>query len=168
MDRYTKARKIFEEIRDRPYRVMVTADDTAQNCYIKNKELLEELGMLGFGVRGRFCEMDWNDTPLPKDLVKLYPEDLLATHFYIEIEENGNWRALDASWNKELEERGFPICTWEGDNPIGLKVKKLYNFDEQTAYLEEASKDEIVEDYFTRAAPFLKALNKWLDKADFY
>ena len=162
--RDSMARKVFEDIRDQPYRVSEFIDDQAANCALKGKQLLERLGSLGYAVRGRVAEMQWENTLLPKEIVSLYPADLLATHFFIEVEEDGAWRCLDPSWDRGLEIAGFPIATWDGKNCPGFTLGKVYEFEEQAKYLNLCNDSSYASEYFVKARVFLQATNAWLEK----
>jgi len=161
--RESMARSVFEDIRDQPYRVSEFIGDRAANCSTKGKQLLESLGSLGYTVRGRVAEMQWENTLIPKEVVSLYPADLLATHFFVEVEVNGTWRCLDPSWDKGLEIIGFPIATWEGDNCPGFTLGKVYEFEEQAQYLSLWHDPNYATEYFDRAGGFLRAANAWFE-----
>lgn len=154
---------IFTAIRDLPYRVPERVDDDqAWNCLSKNRLLMNELKALGHNVRDRIGLMSWESTPTPRDIVALYPADIPATHYFLEIEKDGHWRALDASWDKDLEKAGFPIAEFGGRRCPGIKTERVFTQTEQDAYLKEWSSPSRIADYFQRAGPFLRALNAWL------
>jgi hypothetical protein len=163
-DRDSIAKHIFEEVRDQPYRLSLFAGDLAPNCALKGTQLIERLGSLGFGVRGRVADFLWENTPLPKEIVSLYPTDLEVTHFFVEILIDDDWRQLDASWDSGLEKCGFPIATWDGINSPGIKLERIYGFEEQASYLKLCANRAYAEKYFTKAADFLREANKWFEK----
>lgn len=155
------AKEIFENIRDLPYRVTEFVGDDCPNCFNKGTKLMHELGVMGYAVRGQTAEIRWEDTPLPKEIVALHPKDILATHFYIEIEQNGIWRALDATWDKALEKIGCPIAEWDGRNSPAFPLVKKYTLEEQAAYLELCKNPAFINDYYDRAGDFLRKANQW-------
>lgn len=156
------ARAIFLEIRERPYRVMQSLDDVdAPNCYIKNRELLQRLGVLGYTVRGRVAPFHWEDIKVPADVWALYPGDLNDTHFYVEILQDGQWRALDSSFDSALEKHGFDVCSWE-NGKICFPITRVFSDEEQIAYVEKWFKADLALNYFARAGVFLKHVNAWL------
>lgn len=158
-----EAPAIFEKIRDLPYRVATSARDTnAFNCVYKNGKLIEQLGILGHTVRGRIGEMRWQDTPLPANIIALYPSDITATHFFAEMEVDGTWYPLDASWDKDLHKAGFPLCTWHNMQAPALPLVRVYDFHEQAQCLQYWSDQNNIDDYFNRARDFLNAFNHWL------
>lgn len=154
---------IFEEIRGRPYAVSSAFGVPANNCSYKGRELIERLARLGFGVRGVIAKMDWNDTPLPKEIIALYPADLGAYHFYVEIMRDNQWLALDPSWDPALIAHGFPIASWDGTNSPGIPNLKPLSADAQAAYFEMWANPTHGEEYYSKAGPFLKATNLWLE-----
>lgn len=156
------AKAIFEEVRDQPYRVSEFIGDPAFNCSFKGKQLLEQLGALGLPVRGRVAEMLWENTLIPKEIVSLYPKEILATHFFVEIQEDDIWRPLDPSWDKALEKAGFAIATWKGENTPAFPLEKVYEPEEQASYIKFWKNHEYAENYYAKANRFLKAVNVWL------
>lgn len=156
-------RVIFEGIRDMPYRLPEFPGDEAPNCALKGKLLLERLGTIGFAVRGRLVGMDWRDTPLPEDILSLYPPDIAPTHFYVEALINDTWCALDPSWDIGLKKAGFSIATFAGDNAPGLPVHQVFQVKEQANFFATWSKAERIDDYFVKASAFLRAANRWFE-----
>lgn len=107
-------RGIFEEVRARPYGVSVRVGEAANNCFFKNKELLERLGVLGLGVRGVVGEMDWAATPLPRALVALEDKTHVSTHFWLQVWDGAGWRDVDASMHPAMAQHGWTVGSWEG------------------------------------------------------
>lgn len=165
MDPLHAARLVFEEVRDEPYRLAETTDDTACNCLTKNEELLTRLAILGFSVRGRVMEMDWADTPLPTAITSQCPTGIPPTHFYLELEHQGRWHIVDASWDAGLANAGFPIGQFLEQPEPGIKPVRILGPEEQCAYFKAWEDPALVEEYFTTSAAFLKAANQWLSHA---
>lgn len=161
MDADAIARKVFERIRDLPYRVTEFAGDDCPNCFNKGTRLMHELGVMGYTVRGQTAEIRWEDCPLPRKIIELHPKDILATHFYIEIEQNGVWRALDPTWDKGLAKIGCPIAEWDGKNSPAFPIVKKFTQEEQVAYLEMTGTSEFIDDYYNRTGDFLRKANEW-------
>ena len=158
------AKQIFEHIRDIPYRLPEFLGDEAPQCAAKSEMLIKELSALGYEVRTRIAEMNWADTLFPKEIVKLYPKDITATHMFVEIFEEGIWRALDGSWDSGLKQAGFPIAEFDGKNSPGIKLVRLYDFQEQEQCLNYWSDPEKIKAYFERVGDFAKATNKWFEE----
>ncbi len=164
LSRDQMAQRIFEEIRERPYRVKETAVDESNNCAKKNLELSQRLAMLRYEVRGRLVEFEWAEMGLPADILALYPDEFPATHYYLEVCENGKWRALDASWDSRLAQTlNYRLCDWQ-NGQAGLTSTHDYNGEELAAYLQTWWDQQLVADYFLKAGPFLVAVNQWLTK----
>ncbi len=160
------ARTIFETIRDEPYALRRATDDRPRNCFYKGLDLIEQLSKLGYGVRGRIGEMDWSKTPAPQSVLALLPNDILSTHFYIEVFRDGTWQLFDPSWEVSMGDKlGVPVSTWDGPNESGFAITKVYTLEEQTAYYEEKMGNPArVQEDLERLMPFFTAFNAWLDE----
>jgi hypothetical protein len=90
---HSAARRIFEEIRNRPYAWSIAPGESAHNCYFKGVELLQRLGILGYAVRGRVGET-YLDERVPEEIKKLYPPEVLLTHFWVEVQLDGTWQPV--------------------------------------------------------------------------
>lgn len=158
------AQKIFEEIRDRPFRTALYPEK-ANNCYFKSSELIQKLTDLGFSMRGRLGEVDWADTPCPPEILKLLPEDAVETHFFPEIRVDGEWKILDPTWNKSFAVKfNLPYSEFNRENESCFKIHRLYDLEEQAAYVWTFLNDQQAADiYIKKARPFLSAINEWLD-----
>ncbi len=157
------ARRIFEEIRSRPYRVSDKIGMPADNCYFKGVELLQRLGVLGYAVRGRVGETRWDRTIIPDRIVDLYPARFLVTHFYVEAEIEGAWRILDPSFDPALRKAGFRIAEWDGENAPCFDMVKVHSQEEAVAYQAMWNDPVYALGYFEQAGAFLTELNAWLD-----
>ncbi len=154
------AQTIFEEIRDRPYRG-TTYPEKSQNCYFKGTELLSRLTTLGFAMRARIGEMQWEDAPVPTEIVKLLPKDSISTHFYPEIFIDEKWRILDPSWNKSFAQKyNLPYSKFGEDNESCFKITKLYDETEQAQYIKDWTEKESND---SSNDLFITAMNNWLE-----
>ncbi|MBI1326550.1 MAG: hypothetical protein GC136_02805 [Alphaproteobacteria bacterium] len=161
------AAKIFEDIRDRPYRVALSGEKPADNCYFKGTELIRLLTTLGYTVRARVGEIDWHDGPYPADVLALLDTSVLFTHFYPEIMmDDGNWFVLDPSWNKNFAQKyNLPFSEFGAANMPCFRIKKLYEPDEQAPYAWGWLSDKkVIEDYMAKTGAFFAALNGWLER----
>lgn len=159
-------RKIFEEIRDRPYRVATSAHTPATNCYFKAMELVKPLTTFGYELRGKLGEIDWADTPCPQHILALRKPNVIDTHFYLEILLDGRWKILDPSWNKSFAlKHSLPYSEFGADNTSCFKITKMYDVESQTAYAWGWLHDpSLIEKYIDDMGPFLTGLNQWLEK----
>lgn len=160
------ARRSFEKIRDRPYRVATSVHTPAANCYFKAMELVKILTTLGYETRGRLGEIDWADTPCPPEILVLRKEGVIDTHFYLEICLDGQWKTLDPSWNKAFAVKfGLDYSEFGEDNQTCFKITKLYDLEQQANYAWGWLSDETtIQRYMEDMGPFLTALNEWLSR----
>lgn len=161
--KHVEAQEIFEDIRGRPYRVAEEWSVAADNCYLKGVELLQRLGALGYSVRGRVGETAWDRRLVPQDILDLYPQEFLVTHFYVEAEIDGTWRALDPSLDPGLAKAGFRFAEWDGTNAPCFAITKVYTQQENIAYTSQWNDPAYAKLYFERAGEFLRKLNAWFD-----
>lgn len=167
MTREEIAAKIFEDIRERPYRVAVSADAPADNCYFKGVELIKMMTTLGYTMRGRVGEINWHDWPLPQDILALMNTDAPETHFYPEIlMDDGNWYVLDPSLNKAFAQKfGLPYSEFGAANMPCFRITRLYEPNEQAPYAWSWLSDKtVIERYTEKMGPFMNALNEWLKR----
>lgn len=155
------ARTIFNEIRARPYRVNTAPGLRAENCYFKGIELLQRLGALGYAVRGVIGETYWDPTVFPVELLRLLPEDTLATHFWCEAELDGAWIALDTSFNPELAKHGFAVSEF-GDGVLCFPITRRYAPDEMQEYMAAWNEPGRADAFFKANASFFSAFNTWI------
>ena len=155
---HSLAIKTFEEIQARPFGISLDSKTPCNNCFYKGKELLERLGILGYTVRGRISETYWDEKIFDKQITSLLPEDILVTHFFVEIYEDGVWRALDPSYQPSLEKYGLTIGSWNNGKTC-FPITKLYTQEESIEYQKQWFSPE--NDFFERGLPCWKALQKW-------
>lgn len=157
---HTRAKKIFEEIQARPYRLSM-AGEPSNNCFFKGSELLQKLGILGYAVRGRVGETFWDKNIVPAEIVDLLPADIQVTHFYPEVLMDGNWRIVDPSFQPDLGKFGFQIGAFEGTEKPCFPITRLYTQEESVSYQEKWFDPAYQKDFFERGGPCWQALDKW-------
>ena len=162
------ARSVFEEIRDRPYRIAPTPEEKADNCYFKGTELIQKLTGFGYKMRGRLGDIDWHDGPYPHEVLALLPPDTFDTHFYPEIYMDGEWKILDPSLNKSFAQQyGMPYSEFGADNESCFTIRRLFDFDEQAAYTNRwLTDDQFVYDYQSQRRQFFESLNDWFERVN--
>jgi len=159
---HQQAQSIFLEIQARPYAVSEACDTPANNCYFKGIELLQRLGCLGYAVRGRIGETFWDKNIIPDEIIALYPQQHLVTHFFVEAEIDGAWWTLDPSLDPALEKRGFQVGRWGPVPILCFPITKLYDHNEQIAYATKWNDPSYARSYFAEAGAFLRQMNSWL------
>lgn len=162
MDHLT-AQSIFKEIQDRPYRLSVVPDDHAQNCFFKNIELIQQLGILGYTVRGRLADTYWNPEIFPKEILDLQPDTMPDKHFYAEIFLDNEWRILDPSFQPSLEQYGFVIGSWDNGESC-FPLTKIYTQEEEIAFQKKWSEPAYINQVYQNSEKFWKALDHWFSK----
>lgn len=163
--RHERARQIFEEIRNEPYRVSTAPDIEVPNCYFKGIRLIKELEQIGYAVRGKVAEMDWRVSPLPQEIIDLRPNDYQEEqHFYVEVEIDGEWRVIDPSIDPASAALGFRMVEFEGDPQTCFHLTREFSQEEQIAIFEKMARPAFIEAHFQKNEAFLTAVNAWLDK----
>ncbi|QPN59632.1 hypothetical protein H8F24_16940 [Synechococcus sp. CBW1002] len=155
------ARRIFNAIRDRPYAWAVSSESPANNCYVKGIALLQRLGVLGYGVRGRVGEICFGDI-IPAGIQSLHPSEFLPTHFWVEIWLDGGWHVLDCSYDPPLAEAGLVVNQWDS-NRTCFEITKVYSQEDIIAYQMQWEDQGLLCSYFELVAPFACAFNQWLE-----
>ena len=155
------AKSIFSEIQARPYSLSLAAGAPSNNCYYKGIELLQRLGILGYTVRGRVGETYWDRNIIPTSILDLLPADIHVTHFYCEVQIDGQWRIVDPSFQPTLKKMGFNIGAWEGTAQSCFPITKLYTQEESIAYQQQWFDPSYQRDFFERGLPCWRALNDW-------
>ena len=155
--------KVFIEIRDIPYGIPLAYGTEDRCCAGKHKKFLEILKKDGYDVRWRVCTFKWSTMSLPENLLTV-PHDDNSTHVYLEVMVGGEWKKVDATWDKPLENI-LPVNEWDGlsDTKIAVPVISTYSPEESFSIMEGESK-EIVEADLEVNGSFYKALNAWLEE----
>jgi hypothetical protein len=120
---------LFEKVRDIPYGYINSRNPL--DVYNQNKgtcsgkhELLKALyEELNIPVKNFIVKHNFKD--LPNDISKLLgPKDMFDLHNFLKIKINNKWITVDATWDKDLEELGFPVNhKWDGKSDMQLAVK---------------------------------------------
>lgn len=159
MDHYF-AQKIFTEIQARPYGLALYPNQPCNNCFCKSKELAQRLAMLGYTIRVRIAETQWDKDVIPAEILDLLPPDLLITHFVPEIYMNDEWRFLDPSFQPALSRHGFTIGSWDNGESC-FKINKLYSQQEAILYQKNWFPTNKQEELLRRGRPCWRAMNQW-------
>ena len=156
--------KFFDEIRDKPYRISVSINERADNCYFKSIDLSEKLIPLGYTIRSKLGEMDWHSFPMPENIKTLIPKNVIQRHFYLEIFIDNEWRILDPSLPKSLATNlNLPYSKFGKNNKSCFEMTRIYSPQEQSDYMIDAlNNPQVWNEYFEKSQNFLKALNLWL------
>lgn len=114
----------------------------------------KELKRLGIPVRYVLIKFDWNDLPIPKEIIKK-KDDSEGCHLALKINVGNKWVFVDATWDPKLGKAGFPVTgKWDGksDTKLAVPPKEIIESDEKPPTQTIVTKD----------IEFFKSLNKWL------
>lgn len=155
--------KVFIEIRDIPYSIPLSYGAEDRCCTGKHKKLFEILKKDGHDVRWRVCTFKWSDMSLPENLMAI-PHDDNSTHAYLEIMIDGDWKKVDATWDKQLKNI-LPVNGWDGmsDTKIAVPVISTHSPEESLSIMKNENK-EILEADLKINGSFYQAFNNWLEE----
>ncbi|MBN2421900.1 hypothetical protein JXB41_01620 [Candidatus Woesearchaeota archaeon] len=154
---------IFESIRDIPYRIPLKLGEEDNCCSGKHEKLFNLLKKEGYKVRYRVCVFLWSDLNLPSELEKI-PHDDDCTHTYLEINIDGNWKILDATWDIGLKNL-FHINKWDGKSNTEIAVKPIKIFTPQKSLeIVNNQTEEVINKDLKINGKFYKYFNEWLEK----
>jgi arylamine N-acetyltransferase len=155
--------KEFEKIRDIPYRIPLSLEEPDECCSGKADMLFKILKKSGYDVRYRICTFRWSDLDLPKEIQNISHDDE-SSHAYLEVNINGKWKIVDATWDKKLKGI-FNINEWDGksDTEIAVPVRECLSPEKSTKYIKHTSTPEAIAADLKVNREFYQAFNKWLN-----
>lgn len=112
-------------------------------------------------MRFRVCWYRWDDLPIPSDVLAK-PHSDRTTHLFIEVEHQGSWQPVDATWDSQLSP-AFPVNNWGEPMQIAVRQLALMSPSESERYARTVSAPETELD-IKRYHAFNKSLNRWLDR----
>jgi len=167
---------LFERVRDIPYCYPASRDPSevlrrhAGSCSGKHYLLGELYRLLGLKVRNMICRHRFNESPLPfPDPMQalLLKNEIVDLHDYLQIQVDGNWIEVDATWELGLRDFGFPVTDqWDGQSPMLLSVV----VDEE--FIVEGNPERTKEEMLSKLTPrqrqlrkqFLESLAAWVEE----
>ncbi|MDI6883277.1 MAG: hypothetical protein QMC93_02260 [Patescibacteria group bacterium] len=126
------------------------------SCSEKHLFLGTEFKKLGVPVKYLLIRFDWNDLPIPKEIISKKENGPIGWHLALKIKPKQKWIYVDATWDPKLEKAGFPITkNWSGstDTKFAVPPKEIVE-------LEKAPPKQIKR---PENREFYEALNKWLE-----
>ena len=126
------------------------------SCSEKHLFLGKEFKKLGVPVKYLLVRFDWNDLPMPKEIIDKREDGSEGWHLALKIKPKNKWIVVDATWDPKLGKAGFPMTkNWDGksDTKLAFPPKEIIE-------LEKAPPKQ-VKRYENRE--FHEALNKWLE-----
>lgn len=152
----------FKKVRDIPYRIPLTPEEPDECCTGKAEMMFKMFKEGGYDVRYRLCTFKWSSINLPKEL-KNIPHDDDSSHTYLEVKIDGQWKIVDATWDKGLKGL-FNINEWDGksDTKIAVQCVKCLSPEESLNYIKHISTPEAIISDLKVNGKFYKAFNEWL------
>jgi hypothetical protein len=167
---------VFEHVRDIPYSYPASRDPAEVlrtgrgTCSGKHYLLGEMFRQLGLSVRHMICTHRFNESPLvfpaPMQQV-LQKNEIVDLHDYLEVQIDGDWVEVDATWECGLREFGFPVNEdWDGQQPMLLSVVP------EEVSIAERDPERLKEELLSKLTPrqrtlrkqFLEALSGWVQE----
>lgn len=126
------------------------------SCSEKHLFLGKEFEKLGVPVKYLLIRFDWNDLPIPKEIIQKKKDDSEGWHLALKIKLRDKWIYVDATWDPKLEKAGFPVTKdWDGisDTKFAFPPREIIE-------LEKAPPKQIKR---PENREFYEALNRWLE-----
>lgn len=164
---------LFERVRDLPYRYPASRDPRevlrtgGGSCSGKHALLGALFTHAGLPVRHMLCTHRFNETPLPVPhhmQVMLQKNEIADLHSYLQVQIDGAWVDVDATWPRGLHDFGLPTDDWDGRTSMVLSVTP----DEHEEVAGDPAKAK--EEGLSKLTPrqrmlrkqFLEALSQWV------
>jgi len=125
------------------------------SCSEKHLFLGKEYRKLGIPVKYLLIRFDWNDLPIPKEIISK-KDTPIGWHLTLKIKFKNKWIYVDATWDPKLEKVGFPITkNWNGESSTKFAVspKEIKELNKRPPKDIERLENRI----------FYESLNKWLE-----
>jgi hypothetical protein len=167
---------LFERVRDIPYTYPASRNPAevlrqrVASCSGKHYLLGELFRMLGLKVRNMICRHRFDESalPFPDEMqTLLLKNEIVDFHDYLQIQVDGQWIEVDATWEGGLREFGFPVTEqWNGHDSMLLSVV----VDEEFVVQGDPAKTK--EEMLSKLTPrqralrkqFLELLSAWLQE----
>ena len=155
--------KLFIDIRDIPYSIPLSYGAEDRCCAGKHKKLLEALKNAGHDARWRVCTFKWSSMHLPENLLAV-SHDNNSTHAYLEVKIGGEWKKVDATWDKSLASI-LPVNDWNeiSDTTIAVSSITTYSPEESALIMSDETKESVEGDLKINGK-FYEAFNQYLEQ----
>ena len=154
--------ELYKKVQEIPYYCLKERDPdlllkkNKGSCSEKHLFLGREFEKLGVPVKYLLIRFDWNDLPIPKEIIQKKKNGSAGWHLALKIKPERKWIYVDATWDPKLEKAGFPITkNWDGksNTKFAFPPKEIIE-------LEKAPPKQIKR---LENQEFYEALNKWLE-----
>lgn len=167
---------LFESVRDIPYCYPASRDPIevlrqgSGSCSGKHYLLGELYRLLGLRVRHMICTHRFNESAIvfPSPMQELLRKnEIVDLHDYLQIDSDGDWVDIDATWPRNLREFGFPVNEdWDGRSAMLLSVVS------EDVAVAERDPERLKEELLSKLTPrqrtlrrqFLQALSAWVQE----
>lgn len=155
--------KIFETVRDMPYRIPLNLKEADFCCSGKHKILKDLFIEQGLEIRYRVCSFSWSSINLPEKVRNISHGDY-STYVYLEVLIDGKWIVVDATWDKEIEDV-LHVNEWDGktDTKIAVNPLEIFSLDKSEGIMNGESDEKILNDLKINGK-FYEAFNNWLEE----
>lgn len=106
--------------------IRVVLDERCGSGTGKHQALAELLRGLGCRVRHMLCSHRFNESPIsfPDEMQSLLRKnEVFDVHHYLQLDVQGRWIDIDATWSSTLRPFGFPVNDdWDGSHTMALGV----------------------------------------------
>ncbi|MBI4973372.1 hypothetical protein HZC27_02050 [Candidatus Roizmanbacteria bacterium] len=167
-------RELFTLVRDIPYKLAggdpeALIRDNHGECTRKHLFLAPRFRKLGYKVDIGLAIFDWRDLPIPSEILALL-QSPIQHHMFLYAEKDGRRSIIDATWDKKMSERGFPLIDWQDEGNMNLAVNsnhvKIVHLPilQARAFISQSIKNVkgIAND--PPKTPFNDAFNDWLGR----
>lgn len=154
--------KLYNKIQKIPYYCLKERDPdlllkkNKGSCSEKHLFLGKEFEKLGIPVKYLLIKFDWNDLPIPKEIIQKKEGGATGWHLALKIKSENKWVYVDATWDPKLAKAGFPVTkNWKGslDTKFAVLPRKIIE-------LEKAPPKQVKR---LDNRKFFDTLNKWLE-----
>lgn len=154
--------KLYKKVQKIPYYCLGERDPNLLlkknkgSCDEKHQFLGKELEKLGVPVKYLVIRFDWNDLPIPKEIISKKEDGSIGWHLALKIKPKQKWIYVDATWDPKLEKVGFSVTKiWDGksDTKFAFPPKEIIE-------LEKVPPKQVKR---PENRKFYEVLNKWLE-----
>jgi len=154
--------RLYEKVQRIPYYCLKERDPglllkkNKGSCSEKHLFLGKEFKKLGIPVKYLLIKFDWNDLPIPKEIIRKKENGSEGWHLALKIKPERKWIYVDATWDPKLEKAGFSVTkNWDG------KSDTKFAFPPKEIIKSEKAPPKQIKRLENRK--FYQALNKWLE-----
>jgi len=154
--------ELYKKVQSIPYYCLEERDPdlllkkNKGSCSEKHLFLGKEFKKLGVPVKYLVIRFDWNDLPIPKEIINKKEGSSVGWHLALKIKPKRKWIYVDATWDQKLGKAGFPITkNWDGktDTKFACSPKEI-------TVLKRRPPKQVKR---LENRKFFEALNKWLE-----